>query len=517
MIFEALVSNLSAHFINLPSDEVDAEIVRALASVREHFSVDTCALFKTWEDKQGFLAEYVSSAPGILLPERIEISRAKLPFAAAKLLVEHEVSIVERLSDLPEEAAVDAETRMALGIKSALAIPIILHGDCEYVITMQTLTTERTWPLESIPRLRVLGEVLVNALERKQKDLDLMARYREIEDLKQKLEHENLYLRTETKLLHEKTPIIGQSDVLKRTIALAHQVAQTESIVLIQGETGTGKELIAHAIHLLSRHKDRLMVKVNCAALPGALIENELFGREKGAYTGALSKQIGRFELADGSTIFLDEIAELPLKLQAKLLRVLESGEFERLGSPKTLRVNVRLIAATNRDLAELVEKGRFREDLFYRLNVFPIRVPPLRERTEDVPILVQSFIAEFASRMGKRVRTVSPKTLEEMKRYSWPGNIRELRNIIEQAVIISDGELLEAVIPQGRPAAPSGNITLGEAEYKHILSALQKCEWRIKGPRGAAQQLGLKPSTLYAKMERLGISSPRGKSRIVQ
>lgn len=422
-----------------------------------------------------------------------------------------------KLSDLPDEASVDAETRRALGVKSGLAIPIIVHERCEYVISMQTFVHERDWPVECIPRLRVMGEVLVNALERKRKDEDLRARLLEIQELKRKLEYENLYLRTETKLLHEKTPIIGESDVLKRTLARAQQVAQTESIVLIQGETGTGKELIAHAIHSLSRHKDRLMVKVNCAALPGALIENELFGREKGAYTGALSKQIGRFELADGSTIFLDEIAELPLKLQAKLLRVLESGEFERLGSPKTLRVNVRLIAATNRDLAELVEKGKFREDLFYRLNVFPIFVPPLRERTEDIPVLVHTLVGELSSRMGKRVRTASQKTLEEMKRYSWPGNIRELRNVIEQAVIVSDGEILEAVLPQNRSSAPAGNITLTEAEYKHILGALQKCDWRIKGPRGAAQQLGLKPSTLYAKMERLGISSPRGKSRIVQ
>jgi len=402
-------------------------------------------------------------------------------------------------------------------MKSALAVPIILRGSCQYLITMINFTKDCFWPPECIPRLRMLGEVFVNAMERKQKDLDLAARLLEIQELKHRLESENLYLKSETKLLLEKTPILGQSEVLKAVLARAQQVAQTESTVLIQGETGTGKELIAQAIHSLSQRKDRLMIKVNCAALPGALIENELFGREKGAYTGALTKQIGRFELADGSTIFLDEIAELPLKLQAKLLRVLESGEFERLGSPKTMRVNVRLIAATNRDLAEAVEKGRFREDLYYRLNVFPIQMPPLRERIEDIPVFVRTYVNEFASRMGKQVRGVSHKTMEEMKQYSWPGNIRELRNVVEQAVIISNGDLLDVVLPRPRATSQSTNGTLVEAEYKHIVGVLQKCEWRIKGPRGAAQVLGLKPSTLYAKMEKLGISNLRDKSKNVQ
>lgn len=514
MTFEELVSDLSARFISIPADDVDVEIQQALTRVREYFGVDTCALFKTWDDKQGCESSHYSAAPGISLPEIIKLSRSKLPYTIKRIIDEQLVNVVESLSKLPPEAAVDAQTRMEMGIKSALAIPILIEGSCTHVITMQTFSKERTWPLESIPRLRVMGEVFVNALKRQQMERDLRSRFNEIQQLKQRLEDENYYLRTETRMLFDKTPIIGQSDSLKRTLARAQQVAPTDSTVLIQGETGTGKELIAQSIHSLSRYKDRLMVKVNCSALPGALIENELFGREKGAYTGALTKQIGRFELANGSTIFLDEVAELPLKLQAKLLRVLESGEFERLGAPRTIRVNVRLIAATNRDLTEAVEKGKFREDLFYRLNVFPIQVPPLRERPEDILILARSFVSEFASRMGKRPRAISQKTGEEMKRYSWPGNIRELRNVIEQAVIISDDDLLEVVLPRARTTAQTSSVTLEEAEYRHILGALQKCEWRIKGTRGAADLLGLKPSTLYAKMEKLGISSLRGKTK---
>jgi len=282
------------------------------------------------------------------------------------------------------------------------------------------------------------------------------------------------------------------------------------------GETGTGKELIAESIHQLSSRKHRGIVKVNCAALPSALVESELFGRERGAYTGALTRQAGRFEIADGSTIFLDEVGELSLEVQAKLLRVLQEGWFERLGNPKPFKVDVRVIAATNRDLAAEMRKGRFREDLFYRLNVFPIRVPPLRERPEDVPVLVWAFIEELCARMGKKISKVSQNAMDILQRYSWPGNVRELRNIMEHSVIISRGETLR-IPPLVDPARTSTQImTLAETEREHILRTLEITRWRIKGPGGAANLLDMKPSTLYSRMEKLGVPTRRKNDQLL-
>jgi len=276
--------------------------------------------------------------------------------------------------------------------------------------------------------------------------------------------------------------------------------------VLVRGETGSGKELVAQAIHRLSPRRSHVMVKVNCAALPSGLVESELFGREKGAFTGALTRQVGRFELADGSTIFLDEIGELSLEVQAKLLRVLEAGEFERLGSPRTIKVNVRLIAATNRDLADAIKQGRFREDLYYRLNVFPIRVPPLRERPDDIPMLVWAFLEEFSSRMGKKITQVPRTTMAALQRHPWPGNVRELRNVIEHGAIVTTGDTLRVPMLDETTPAASPLQTLAEAEREHILRALERAGWRVKGPKGAAAELGLNPATLYSRMKKLGI-----------
>jgi transcriptional regulator with GAF, ATPase, and Fis domain len=279
--------------------------------------------------------------------------------------------------------------------------------------------------------------------------------------------------------------------------------------VLVRGETGSGKELVAQAIHRLSPRQRHLLVKVNCAALPSGLVESELFGREKGAYTGAMTRQIGRFEVADGSTLFLDEIGELSLEVQAKLLRVLETGEFERLGSPRTIKVDVRLIAATNRDLPEEIRKGRFREDLYYRLNVFPIRVPPLRERTEDIPLLVWTFLEECCARMGKKITQVPRRTMEALQRHPWPGNVRELRNVVEHSAIVSTGDTLRVPILDEIAAVAAPQPTLADSERELILRALERNRWRVKGPEGAAAALGLNPSTLYSRMKKLGIRPP--------
>jgi formate hydrogenlyase transcriptional activator len=349
----------------------------------------------------------------------------------------------------------------------------------------------------------------VDVTDQKQMEKQLQMRLTEIEDLKQRLEQENIYLREEINLQHQHKEIVGQSGIMKQVLLKVEQVSQTDSTVLIQGETGTGKELLARAIHQLSKRKDKPLVTVNCASLPPTLIESELFGREKGAYTGALTRMIGRFEVADGATIFLDEIGEIPPEIQAKLLRVLEEGRFERLGSTKTCQVNVRIIAATNRDLTKEVDEGRFRKDLFYRLNVFPITVPPLRERPEDIPLLAWAFVREFEKRMGKRIDAIPRKRMEALQRYPWPGNVRELRNVIEHAMIVSNAKTLVVDPPQVRASETLKPRNLEDMERGHILSVLEKVGWRIAGSGGAAEVLGLNRTTLQFRMKKLGITRP--------
>ena len=326
----------------------------------------------------------------------------------------------------------------------------------------------------------------------------------EITQLRERLQAESDYLKSEIDVYGRFGDIVGHSTALNKVFERIERVAPTDSTVLITGETGTGKELVARAIHSRSLRKDRVMVKVDCSALPASLIESELFGREKGAYTGALTRQVGRFEFASGSTLFLDEIGELPLELQAKLLRVLQDGEFERLGSPKSIRVDVRVIAATNRDLVQRVKDGQFRQDLYYRLNVFSIHVPPLRERTEDISLLIWAFIRELERKMGKTIESIPKRTMEMLQRYPWPGNVRELRNVVEQALILSSRSQLNLHMPE--PQQATLLPTLKGVERRHILDVLEKTDWRVKGPGGAAELLGMKPSTVYGAMKRLGI-----------
>lgn len=346
---------------------------------------------------------------------------------------------------------------------------------------------------------------LNNITEQKEKEEKLRNSLAEIQSLKDRLQAESDYLRAEIKVAKPYGSITSESDAIRKVLHQVRQVAPTDATVLLYGETGVGKELFAEAIHGLSSRKSQVLIKVNCAALPAPLVESELFGREKGAYTGALSHQQGRFDLANHSSIFLDEIGELSLEVQAKLLRVLQEGQFERLGSPRTVKADVRLIAATNRDLAEEVRKGRFRQDLFYRLNVFPVYIPPLRERAADIPLLVWDFTEEFSQRMGKKITKIPKKTMESLQHYSWPGNVRELRNVIERSVIISTAETLRVsrLLEMQQATAP---LTLADTDREHILRVLEKTMWHIKGPYGAAVKLGLKPSTLYTRMQKLGI-----------
>ena len=368
-----------------------------------------------------------------------------------------------------------------------------------------------------------LRGVTLDISERKVAEEGLRNALIQVEQLKDQLQKENIYLREQVDLKQEFQEIIGDSDEIKYVLFKIQQVSPTDASVLIQGETGTGKELVARAIHNASQRKDQPMVTINCAALPANLIESELFGHEKGAFTGAQTRKIGRFELADRATLFLDEIGELPLELQVKLLRVLQEGEFERLGSSQTRKVDVRIIAATNRNLKMEVQNGLFREDLWYRLNVFPITVPPLRQRKSDIALLVNFFVDQANRKLGRVVKTISPQTMQALQNYYWPGNVRELSNVVERALINSNGAMLQLAdkldgdLPV--PLNGDGNGSNGDhkhlpkledVERDHILAVLDACEWRIEGPSGAAEVLALNSSTLRSRMNKLGIKRPK-------
>jgi len=347
--------------------------------------------------------------------------------------------------------------------------------------------------------------------ERKKAEESLQGTYAEIKQLKDRLQAENIYLQQEVSREYNFGEIIGQSNALSNVFLRVEQVAPMNATVLLLGETGTGKGVFARAIHSSSSRKGRPLITVNCTTLPATLVESELFGRERGAFTGSDARQIGRFELADGGTIFLDEIGEMPLELQSKLLRVIQDGEFERLGSPRTIKTDVRIIAATNRNLEEEIKNGRFREDLYYRLNVFPITMPPLRQRPEDIPLLVNHFVAKFNKKIGKQITTVSQGTLTALQGYHWPGNVRELESVIERAVIISQGSALQVLdrfdtFSTTEEQEVRDIKTLMGLEHDLILQALQKTGWRIEGEKGAALLLGLNPSTLRFRMRKFGI-----------
>ena len=637
--FEQMISDLSARFINLPSEKLDSEIGHALKVVLEFFQVDRCGLLHTLPGKDAWKITHAAySEHATPVPVGTELPRSIHPWAYDRLTKQGKVISFSKLDDLPDEAHVDKQTWIDWGTRSDLIIPILTRESIVHVIAINAVQKERVWPEVFIPRLQLLGEIMVNALERRkaeqalresEEQLNLAAssaeaglwviytdtsrlwatdktreifqfspdedlsfgrfletvhpddresakatlarcletrdlvrlEYRmvlpdgrvrwvesrgrsypatleqpervmgvaiditqskmmeirvqeqmeEIQRLKDQLEQENVYLQKEIILQHGHEGIIAYSREMKKVLGQAEQAAPTESTVLLLGETGTGKELLARTIHNLSSRKKRTLITINCAALPPTLIEGELFGREKGAYTGALTRMAGRFEVADGSTLFLDEVGEFPLDLQAKLLRVIEKGRFERLGSNQTRQVDVRIIAATNRNLSQEVAAGRFRSDLFYRLSVFPITIPPLRERREDIPPLVWEFIRQNEKKLGKRVNRIPDRNMEALKRYAWPGNARELRNVIEHAMIISSGGILDVHPPDWNSDDGPAAATLEEVDRRHILNVLTRTGWRVSGKNGAAEILGLKRTTLQAKMKKLGIKPPSG------
>jgi formate hydrogenlyase transcriptional activator len=419
-----------------------------------------------------------------------------------------EVVAFSALDEIPNE--IDRSTLHELGAKSGVIIPLSVDGRVVGTVGFSTVAAARTWPTEVMHRLKMIAWVFEQVLARERRDEASRAVSQDVQRRKDRLHGENVYLRHEERERLGLTRLVGQSAAVRRVLEQIQQVAQTDSTVLLLGETGTGKELFATHIHELGARHARAIIRVNCAAIPTTLIESELFGREKGAFTGALTRQAGRFELADRSTIFLDEIGDLPSDVQVKLLRVLEERTIERLGSPRSIPVDTRIIAATHRNLEQRVAAGRFREDLYYRLNVFPIQVPPLRERVEDIPLLIWHFVEEFSKAFGKRIDAIDKENLATLKQYPWPGNIRELRNTVERAMIVTTSRRLTILLPEASAATTRRSATLIEVEKEHIRAVLNGTGWRIRGAGGAADRLGMKPTTLETRMAKLGLRRPR-------
>ncbi len=418
-------------------------------------------------------------------------------------VLDHGIPLVTRdLRDPPP--FVEHALMEKAGLLSVVSVPMSVRGEFIGTLNVASCTIGR-YGEEDASLLHVIADQMAFAIEN-------MIAYEEIASLKSRLEEENLYLQEEVRAEAAFGDVIGESRGMLAVLAGVRKVAGTDSTVLVTGETGTGKELIVRAIHDLSRRKAKILVKVNCAALPAGVIESELFGHERGAFTGALTRKAGRFELAHGGTLFLDEVGDLPLELQAKLLRVLQEGEFERVGGTQTHKVDVRLVAATNRDLAQAVTEGKFRADLFYRLNVFPLHVPPLRDRSDDIPRLVRHFVMLHAAKTGKRIGIPGDEVLARLQAYSWPGNVRELQNVVERAVILASKGRLEVgdLTPSKGPGdVPGRKRSLEDVEREHVLAVLEETHWRVSGERGAAKILGLKRTTLEARMRKLGIARP--------
>jgi formate hydrogenlyase transcriptional activator len=491
------------------------ELFRGIVSAIErviHLDYTSLALL---DPVSGILKIYALDFPGgqhLIQPE-MAVSRDASPAGQA---IATGQTVVARGEDLDRYSSDVLVILRREGIQTACCIPLVNHGRTFGSLNLASRRLDAFTP-QDIELLQQIGGQIAIAVE------NALA-FKEIDALKDTLSKEKLYLEEEIRTEFNFEEIVGEGTALKRALAQVELVAPAGTTVLVLGETGTGKELIARAIHNLSPRRERTFVKVNCAAIPSGLLESELFGHERGAFTGALNQKIGRFELADRGTLFLDEVGDIPLELQPKLLRVLQEQEFERLGSNKTLRVDVRVVAATNSDLAKLVAERTFRSDLYYRLNVFPITIPALRERRDDVPLLVRYFVQKYSRRQNKIVEYIPADTMDALVNYDWPGNVRELENLIERAVLLSRGKELRVPLAELKNSAlsappefslplataPSVPIaTMEEAERQHILRALRQTEWRISGPKGAAKMLGMKRTTLQARMRKLGVRRP--------
>lgn len=508
---EAILSELFATFINARPQEIDDKIGFALSRIGKQLDVDRCHLTQYQADADIYRVTHSWANEGIEAAP-IGIDQSHFPWLSKSLKEKKSVQVT-KLDEIPE-GALDRDYGIKFQTKSLLYLPLIYEQTSIGALGMEQVRYERTWDHDLVLRIRIISEVLLNVLQKRESEEKLYQAFQEINQLKDRLEIERNYLLDEIKLEHNFEEIIGRSQPLKKTLNDVEEVAPTEATVLITGETGTGKELLARAIHSKSNRSDRPLIKVNCASLSANLIESELFGHEKGAFTGAHSRRKGRFETADGATLFLDEIGELPLETQAKLLRVLQENEFERLGSSQTIKVDIRIITATNRNLEDEIIIGRFRKDLWYRLNVFPIVAPPLRDRIGDIPLLVNWMVKKYSKQIGKVIKSLSLETIRVLEEYAWPGNIRELQNVIERAVIKSREHVLEisdSLEPHTQTSTPKNTLqTLAEYERDYILRVLENVKWKITGKVGAAKILDLPPSTLRSKMQKLNIKRPQ-------
>lgn len=502
---ERLLFEISSQFVNLPARDVDKKINEALKKIAQLLDFDQI-VFGEFKGNNGNL----KIVHGYTSYNWKEPKGLYLNSVAPNFTQQIKSGKIFNLSRLPDDLPDNWEAEKAYvkknGVKSCVGVSLKVGGSVLGVIIFESYRKYQKWTDPFFNHLRLLAQVFANALERKQTDIKLKGAFDKIQDLSDRLKAENKYLRETINTQDQYEDVLGKSPTFQHVLGRIEQVAKTTSTVLFVGETGTGKTHLSQLVHRLSLRKNKTMVKVNCATLPANLLESELFGHEKGAFTGAIHKKIGRFEIADESTLFLDEIGELPLDLQSKLLKVLDDGEFERLGSIKSQKVNVRIVAATNRDLSQMMKERKFRPDLFYRLNVYPISIPPLRERLEDIPEMVWAFVREFCKTMGRNIKSIQQKDVEAIVRYPWPGNIRELKNVIENAMISSRGEVLRLFPPELTSLEKSDDHTFVHVQHNHIVSVLKKTYWRIKGPGGAAEILDLKPSTLYSKMKKLDI-----------
>jgi transcriptional regulator with GAF, ATPase, and Fis domain len=506
---DALAGQISTSLLGVDSDDLDAAFERTLQLIVE-----------TLEAERGILLEFIDADPtfGVVAswPRRSrehaesEGDRAAKTASFIRLLRDDPVRLVRIPEDCPPEAAGGELDGVPAG--SALGVPVRVGGRRVGALVIVSPRDAGCWDDQTVGRVQLLAEILACAIHRRLQTRALRSREMELTQLSTQRESEALYLREELQTLGGFDDIVGDSPVLREALDRVREVASTDASVLLLGETGTGKELFARAVHDRSSRRHRPLVRVNCAALPPTLIESELFGHERGAFTGAVAMRLGRFELADKGTIFLDEIGDLPLELQAKLLRVLQDGEFERVGSSQTRKVDVRVIAATHRSLAAAAESHEFRADLYYRLSVYPIHVPALRERLDDIPRLVWFFVHRRQRALHRQIRRIPQSVMEALRHYSWPGNVRELENVIERAMIRSPGDTLvldSSLGPAARGLARAHADSLETVERRHIEDVLRRCGWRINGRGNAAEHLNLHPNTLRFRMKKLGISRP--------